>query len=59
MIYTTTELQFFNKINSKEKKQNFLSRILKLKKTSENDIVPIGLSISEKRDFLAISAKDR
>ncbi len=59
MIYTTTELQFFNKINSKEKKQNFLNRILKLKKTTENDIVPIGLSISEKRDFLAISAKDR
>ena len=59
MIYTTTELQFFNKINSKEKKQNFLDRILKLKKTTKNDIVPLGLSISEKRDFLAISAKDR
>jgi len=58
MIYTDVELEFVNKTNTK-KKQNFFAKLFNFaKKAKKNNTLPKGLSTSERRDFLAISAKD-
>ena len=59
MIYTNTELEFVNKTNSNVKKEGFIAKLFKTSKKEEaTSVLPRGLSVSERRDFLAISARN-
>jgi hypothetical protein len=59
MIYTNTELEFVNKTNTNVKKEAFIAKLFKSSKKKEaTSILPRGLSVSERRDFLAISARN-
>jgi hypothetical protein len=59
MIYTNTELAFVNKTNTKEKKEGFIAKLFKSSNKKEaTNVLPRGLSVSERRDFLAISGRD-
>lgn len=58
MIYTDVELEFVNKTNTKKKPSFFAKLFNFANKAKKNNVLPKGLSASERRDFLAISAKD-
>jgi hypothetical protein len=59
MIYTNTELAFVNKANTNVKKEGFIAKLFKTSKKEEaTSVLPRGLSVSERRDFLAISARN-
>jgi hypothetical protein len=59
MIYTNTELAFVNKTNTNEKKEGFIAKLFKSSKKEEaTNVLPRGLSVSERRDFLAITGRN-
>jgi hypothetical protein len=59
MIYTNTELAFVNKTNTNVKKEGFIAKLFNSgKKVQATGVLPRGLSVSERRDFLAISGRN-